>query len=79
MPLHVVDVDGCKAGWQALIGVWIPTRREAMRMCSGAGADDVLDALVAAWTAWRHARGLSERAPESSELDPRGLRMEMVY
>jgi predicted RNase H-like nuclease len=64
---------------QALIGVEIPTWREATGLLPGVGPDDVRDATVAAWTAWRHARGLCERVPESPELDARGLRMEMVY
>ena len=60
-------------------GVGMPTRREAARLLRGVGPDDVLDAIVAAWTAWRHARGICERVPESPELDARGLRMEIVY
>jgi predicted RNase H-like nuclease len=64
---------------QVMIGVGIPTRHEAARLLPGAGPDDVLDAMVAAWTAWRHARGLSENVAESPEIDARGLRMEMVY
>jgi predicted RNase H-like nuclease len=64
---------------QVFIGVGIPTRREAAGLLHGVGPDDVLDATVAAWTAWRHARGLCERVPESPEFDARGLRMEMVY
>jgi predicted RNase H-like nuclease len=59
--------------------VGIPTLAEAKRLSRGVGPDDVLDATVAAWTAWRHARGECERVPESAELDARGLRMEMVY
>jgi predicted RNase H-like nuclease len=61
------------------IGVGIPTRREAAGLLRGVGPDDVLDAIVAAWTAWRHVRGECERIPESPELDARRLRMEMVY
>jgi predicted RNase H-like nuclease len=64
---------------QVFIGVGIPARREAEGLLHGAGSDDVLDATVAAWTAWRHARGRCERVSESPELDTRGLRMEMVY
>ena len=64
---------------RALIGVGIPTRFEAARLFRGVGADDVLDACIAAWTAWRHACGICERIPESPELDTRGLRMEIVY
>jgi predicted RNase H-like nuclease len=64
---------------QVLIGVEIPTWRKATGLLPGVGPDDVLDATVAAWTAWRQAGGLCERIPESPELDARGLRMEMVY
>jgi predicted RNase H-like nuclease len=44
----------------------------------GAAPDDLLDALAAAWTAERFARGLAVALPDRSDLDPRGLRMEMV-
>jgi predicted RNase H-like nuclease len=64
---------------KALFGVRIPSRGEAAKLCRGAGPDDVLDATVAAWTGWRHARGICERVPEIPEFDARGLRMEMVY
>ena len=45
----------------------------------GAGADDVLDAIAAAWSALRFARGEAKRLPEQRELDSRGLAMEIVY
>ena len=64
---------------RVFLGVGIPTRREAARMFPGVSPDDVLDAAIAAWTAWRRARGECERVPESPELDRRGLRMEMLY
>ena len=64
---------------RVFIGVAIPTRSEAARLFRGVGPDDVLDATVASWTAWRHAQGICGRIPESPEFDPRGLRMEMVY
>jgi predicted RNase H-like nuclease len=60
-------------------GAGIPTRPEAARLLPGVGSDDVLDAIVAAWTAGRHAQGICERVPESPQLDVRGLRMEIVY
>jgi predicted RNase H-like nuclease len=44
----------------------------------GAGRDDLLDALAAAWTAERIAAGSAEVLPPEPELDRRGLRMEMV-
>jgi predicted RNase H-like nuclease len=64
---------------RVFVGVAIPARHEAAGLLRGVGPDDVLDAIVAAWTAWRHARGVCKRIPESPELDARGLRMEMVY
>ena len=44
----------------------------------GAAPDDLLDALAAAWTAGRIADGSAIKLPGVAELDPRGLRMEMV-
>jgi predicted RNase H-like nuclease len=44
----------------------------------GASRDDLLDALAAAWTAARIADGAAEALPAGPELDPRGLRMEML-
>ncbi len=45
----------------------------------GAGADDVLDAMAAAWTAERVVRGVAERLPPSPEHDAKGLRMEIAW
>jgi predicted RNase H-like nuclease len=64
---------------RVLVGVDIPTRREAARLLPGVEPDDVLDATIAAWSAWRHTQGVCARVPELPELDARGLRMEMVY
>lgn len=47
------------------------------RRLYGAGADDVLDAAVAAWTAFRRAHGAAFCLPEQPPLDARGLRMEI--
>jgi predicted RNase H-like nuclease len=58
-------------------GVHIPKRTVARQL--GAGPDDVLDSLVALWTAQRILRGHAERIPVEPKIDPRGLRMEMVY
>jgi predicted RNase H-like nuclease len=41
--------------------------------------DDILDALIAAWTALRHPRNEHERVPDECEYDPRGLRMEIIF
>jgi predicted RNase H-like nuclease len=61
------------------LGVVLPTREEAGRWTRPAAADDVLDATVAAWTAWRFAEGRAGRLPDDPPFDGRGLRMEMVY
>ena len=61
------------------LGIAIPERRAAGVMAKPAGADDVLDAIAAAWTARRDALGQSGRLPEEPQVDGRGLRMEMVY
>jgi predicted RNase H-like nuclease len=63
----------------ATLGVSIPDRTEARREARPAGADDVLDATAAAWTAQRFATGQAGRLPEDSATDARGLRMEIVY
>jgi predicted RNase H-like nuclease len=63
----------------ALKGVDLPRRIEAARMLKGVRADDVLDSAIGAWTAYRHANGLSESIPDVPEYDSRELRMEMVY
>ena len=44
---------------------------------SGAGEDDLLDALAAAWTAARLARGTARSLPSVTVRDPRGLAMEV--
>ncbi|MCP4275727.1 MAG: DUF429 domain-containing protein [Gammaproteobacteria bacterium] len=41
----------------------------------GAKADDVLDALAAAWSAWRIATGEAERYPATPAYDSTGLEM----
>lgn len=41
--------------------------------------DDILDAMIAAWTALRHSRNEHSRIPDTAEYDPRGLRMEIVF
>lgn len=44
----------------------------------GCQADDIVDALVALWTAERIARGTAISIPAEPPLDAHGLRMEMV-
>lgn len=63
----------------AFRGIDLPTRQAAGRVAPPARADDVLDAIVAAWTARRFAEGEAERFPDVPAVDLRGLRMEMVY
>ncbi len=43
------------------------------------GADDVLDAFAALWTAERIARGEAQTLPVTAEHDRLGLRLEIVY
>jgi predicted RNase H-like nuclease len=57
----------------------IPIRSLMRSFFSQAGPDDVLDAMVAAWSARRFAEGRAERFPAVQERDELGLRMEMVY
>lgn len=45
----------------------------------GVARDDVLDALVAAYTAMRIADSGFELVPRIHQRDSRGLRMEMAY
>ncbi|HVX30789.1 MAG TPA: DUF429 domain-containing protein [Nitrolancea sp.] len=63
----------------AFAGLTIPGREEARRLARPASADDVLDAIVVAWTARRHATGRSCRLPSEAMIASRGLRMEIVY
>lgn len=52
---------------------------EARKLGRGAAADDVLDAIVAAWTALRCATGEAERIPVYRERDECELVMEINY
>jgi predicted RNase H-like nuclease len=62
-----------------LHNVYIPTRSEARQLARPAKPDDVLDSIVAAWTAHRLATGHARRLPPNPPTDANGLRMEMVY
>ena len=44
----------------------------------GVQPDDILDAMVACWTAERVLRRLEKRLPPEPAVDSRGLRMEIV-
>jgi len=73
---------GAAERWAALRAgcVWLARDGGPPRPPAGAAPDDLLDALAAAWTAVRIANGTAESIPEDGpELDPRGLRMEMVF
>ncbi len=45
----------------------------------GAARDDVYDARVLAWTAWRKTQGRACLLPALEERDARGLKMEIAY
>jgi len=60
-------------------GVALPTRKEAFSWARPAKPDDLLDAVVAAWTARRVIEGAEGRLPSLAEMGARGLRMEIVY
>ena len=53
-----------------------PSTVEALK-CGGVGMDDVLDALVACWTAERIHMGTAFCIPQQPTVDSNGLRMEM--
>jgi predicted RNase H-like nuclease len=59
--------------------VELPERTEASGWDRRAKPDDLLDATVAAWSAWRKATGQAKSLGDPSEVDDLGLRMEMVY
>lgn len=54
------------------------TRADARGMAPRAGADDVLDAIAAAWSALRFARGEALTLPDDPPRDRQGLLMRMV-
>ncbi|MBW3631956.1 MAG: DUF429 domain-containing protein [Chloroflexi bacterium] len=60
-------------------GIPISSREEAREAARPAAPDDLLDAVVAAWTARRVADGIAERLPPNPPVDRRGLRMEIVF
>ena len=61
------------------LGIEIWTRAEAAHLVKPAKADDVLDAIAAAWTAQRLVEREAVHLPTEPEVDERGLRMEIVY
>jgi predicted RNase H-like nuclease len=56
-----------------------PSRLVAQRSRREVGADDVLDALVALWSAVRISRREHESLPAMPDNDPRGRRMAIFY
>lgn len=57
----------------------IPDRSDVQHLRLPIEADDLLDALAAAVSAFRANRGNARRLPTDPEIDGKGLRMEMVY
>lgn len=74
-----VGFDERKALLEQATGLSIPTRADAFKLRRSAKPDDLLDAMVAAWTARRVAEGDAKRLPADPELDATGLRTEIVY
>jgi predicted RNase H-like nuclease len=83
MSFHKSDSAGYAERHQALLaalpGAELPGQFAAGRKFKGVAADDMLDAVVAAWSAERVANGSAQVLPDVAETDLRGLRMEMVY
>lgn len=63
----------------ALPGIAIPATRPLVRAGAGAPADDVLDAIAAAWTARRFANGTTRTLPEVPPTDAFHLWQRIVY
>lgn len=61
----------------AALAAWGVSGRPAVE--GKVGLDDVLDALVAAWTARRQARGEAQRVAKQEERDAKGLLMQMIW
>lgn len=68
-----------KEALERATGLLLPSRAEAFRLARPAKPDDILDAVVAAWTAKRVVDGAAGRLPREPETDATGLRMEIVY
>jgi predicted RNase H-like nuclease len=69
---------GMHRRWQALarVGIKIPAD---LGPGGEAGADDVLDAAAAAWSAWRIARGEGKTLPSMPPRDPRSGRLVAIW
>jgi len=58
----------------------LPATRPVLKaMACGVPADDALDAVIAAWSAHRFAKGISISLPDSPEIDSRDLAMAITY
>jgi predicted RNase H-like nuclease len=64
---------------EAATGLSLPDRAVAFAWAKSAQPDDLLDALVAAWTAKRRVEGRAGRLGGDLSNGPGSLRMEMVY
>lgn len=71
--------DERKASLEQATGLALPTRGAAFKLAPPARPDDILDAVVAAWTAKRVVNREEGRLPKTPETDSTGLRMEIVY
>jgi predicted RNase H-like nuclease len=82
--LPVAQSKKSAAGKTARIALLLHYMPEARSLLSGprhygATVDDLLDAAALLWSAERRLKGAGRRAPESPEVDGRGLRMEIWY
>jgi len=71
---------GHKKRLKLLSGVFPEVEGIVNRVCNPkeAGPDDILDALVAVWTAGQVVIGKAGTLPQDPELDSKGLRMEIL-
>jgi len=76
MAHHKSEPEGRQERLRALSSAFAHVDELANRRLPGANTDDVLDALVGAWSARRWVLGSYKRL--GGEVDGRGLRMEMI-
>lgn len=74
-----VGYDERKSLLEQTMGVSLPCRKDAFKLAKPAKPDDILDAVVSAWTAKRVVEGKAGRLPVASERNSQGLRVEIVY
>lgn len=63
---------------EAAMRIMIPEKEVVASWAKPAKPDDILDAMVAAWTARRVVQQEAIRLPAQSLLDARGVRMEIL-